>query len=1343
MRRDQDHLSRRLEQFRRRLREARPEPGGSPDMALEKLAERLATDAGRSADLRAWRAAHLPRPEFPPELPVAGRRDEITAALLAHQVIVVAGETGSGKSTQLPKICLAAGRGVSGMIGHTQPRRIAARSLAARLTEELLPESTPGAPPMRFPVWPGTSGHHPQRGDRENPHAGPVGFKVRFSDMSRPDTFIKVMTDGILLAEIRSDRLLTAYDTIIVDEAHERSLNIDFLLGYLKNLLPRRPDLKLVITSATIDTARFAAHFGAPVIEVAGRTYPVEVRYRPGGEAPDAPSEEDEGGPDKTGNASGDAIDAILAAVDEIAAESRDGDTLVFLPGERDIREAAEALRKHHPQGTEILPLYARLSAGEQGRIFHPGPQRRIVLATNVAETSLTVPRIHYVVDVGTARISRYSARSRVQRLPVEKISRASADQRKGRCGRIANGICIRLFSEADYLARPEFTEPEVRRTNLGAVILRMLALDLGDIEDFPFVEPPDRRQIADGFALLTELGAVDEMRRITPLGRQMAAFHVDPRLARMIVAGECEGALGETLVITAALSVPDPRERPVEERAKADRSHAEFADERSDFVAILKLWTWYHEQARHLSHNKLRRLCRERYLNWLRMREWHDIQRELANQVKELGLRISPKSPQSPADYEPLHRALLAGLLSNLGEKDERREYRAARDGRFVLFPGSGLANKAPRWVMAAEVVETERRYARTCAAIEPEWAVAVGKHLLKISHTDPRWDRRRGAVVATEKATLFGLLVQPGKGVQYGAIHPAEAREVFIRAALVSGDMEEVKKRAHAFLAHNREFLAQAEERRARSRDHSHGVDPETLFAFFDARLPEGISDLRAFDHWLREAERTTPGLLCLKAEDLGPSDSLSPDLFPDALTVDGTRFPLGYRFRLGHPEDGVTVTIPLAMLGGLSPGLFDWLVPGLLRDKVGFLFRNLPKARRKHLMPWPHWAGRFVDATAPEGLLMNALGHFVRTHTGADVAPTEWDTEKLPEHLRMRFRVVDTGGREVAAGRDLAVLQTQLGGAARRDFGQIPKTAHEAAGLTSWSVPALPESVGLGDGKKPGAVTAFPALCDEGDTVALRLFATRAEADAHHRRGTVRLLALHMGKAWTQLTRMAVPQTTGMHYAALASGRANAGSNLRADLRTDVLEAAVAQVFVNAAAPPRSREDFERLAEAARPRIAPAAATALGHAAQALEARHAALTALKEVRAGSRESVADIRDHIDSLIYPGFIAATPWERLPHLARYLKAVTLRIRKMSENPARDTARMAEFLPLFTPWRERMAACRAAAREVSAEMADFRWLLEELRISLFAQEIRTAEPVSPTRLLRRWKEIAV
>jgi len=1250
---------------------------GGADPGLARLAERVAASAGR----RAWRLQNLPEPTFPEHLPVADRREEIARAIAAHPVVVVAGETGSGKTTQLPKICLRVGRGVDGLVGHTQPRRIAARSLAERIADEL-----------------------------KTPLGHAVGYKVRFSDRTGPRTFVKVMTDGILLAETQGDPLLAAYDTIILDEAHERSLNIDFLLGYLKGLLPRRRDLKVIVTSATIDTARFAAHFGAPVVEVSGRAYPVEVRYRP---------------PDPAEGAQ-DPHRGLLDAVDEVAALGADGDVLVFLPGEREIREAAEALRKHHPRHTEIVPLFARLSAAEQARVFRPGPERRIVLATNVAETSLTVPRVHYVVDTGLARISRYSTRAKVQRLPVEPVSRASADQRAGRCGRLAPGVCIRLYGEDDYAARPAFTEPEVRRTNLAAVILRMLALNLGDVAAFPFVDPPDRRQIGDGMTLLAELGAVDGAGKITPLGRQLAAFQVDPRLARMVLAARESGALKEVLVLAAALSIRDPRERPLEAQAKADQAHARFADPQSDFASLLKLWAFYDEAARHRSQAKLRALCKEHYLSYPRMREWRDLHRELTAQVSTRGFRVGTEA----ADYAAVHQALLTGLLGHVGRREEKwRDYLGARQARFAVHPGSGLRKKPPEWIVAAELVETTRLYGRVCAKVEPEWVEAAAGTRLKRSFFEPHWDRGRGAVMAYERTALYGLTLCPRRRVPYGKQDPAAAREVFLREALAARELDTKGE----FLAHNTEVIAAAEARAARSRDRAHGVDPEALVGFYAARVPEGVCDARSFEKWRRGAAAERPRLLFLTPEDLGPAPEAAPDLYPDALAVGALRLPLTYRFQLGHPEDGVTATVPLHALNALEPGRFAWLVPGMLRDKVGFLLKGLPRRYRKAFMPWPHWAGRFADAATPgDAPLTEALARFLKAETGVEVPPEAWPVESLPPHLVMRFEVVDADERPVGAGRDLGALKRELGGKARADFQRVPKEDFERADLAGWDFGDLPESVTLGEGA--GAVRGYPALVarEDGGThgpVDLRLL---DDAEAARRRlpeGLLALAARGLPRAVADPRQVPVPPSACLRHAPLGTCEA---------LKADLLHTALAHVLFGAEGSEalRTREAFEAAVARARGELGPAVAAGARAAAEALERWHGLATALgRPGLRGDPRSLADAREHLGSLVFPGFARATPYPRLLHLPRHLRALEVRLERLQANPARDLKALGEIAPLWAAWRER------AAGGETPELAEFRGLLEELRVSLFAQEVGTAGPVSVKRLQKRWEEI--
>jgi ATP-dependent helicase HrpA len=1250
--------------------------------------ERLAADVAASAARRASRLEGLPAPSFPEDLPVARRRDEIARAIAAHPVVVVAGETGSGKTTQLPKICLALGRGVDGLIGHTQPRRIAARSLAERIAEEL------GTPLGRD-----------------------VGCKVRFSDRTRPEGYVKVMTDGILLAETRGDRHLSAYDTLILDEAHERSLNIDFLLGYVKRILPRRPDLRVVITSATIDTERFARHFDAPVVEVSGRTYPVEVRYRP--------PEPAEGAADPHRG--------LLDAVDELAGLGPEGDILVFLPGEREIREAAEALRKHHPRDTEVLPLFARLSAAEQHRVFHPGPRRRIVLATNVAETSLTVPRIRYVIDSGLARISRYSTRAKVQRLPVEPVSRASADQRKGRCGRLSEGVCIRLYAEDDYDARPAFTEPEVRRTNLAAVILRMLALDLGDVAEFPFIDPPDRRQVTDGLALLAELGAVDGHGRITPTGRRLADYNVDPRIARMVLAAREEGALREVLVIAAALSIRDPRERPVEAQARADAAHARFRDPASDFRALLNLWDFYDEAARHRSRTKLRALCKEHFLSYPRMREWRDLHRELSTQVREAGARVSAE----PATDAQLHRALLAGLLGHVGHKVEpdrtggrqrgAREYLGARQARFVIHPGSGLARKPPEWVVAAELVETGRLYGRICARVEPEWIEQAAGGRLKRTFFEPHWDRRRAAVMAFERTALYGLTLCPKRRVPFGLVDPGQAREVFLRQALVAG---EFGTRA-PFLAHNRRVIEEIESASARHRNRAAGVDEEAVLAFYDARVPPEVHDGRTFETWRKQAEEENPRRLFLSREDVARPDTpdAAGDLFPDHLEVGGLSLPLTYRFRLGHPEDGVTATLPLHALNTLAPGRFEWLVPGMLRDKAGFLLKSLPKRHRRDVMPWTRWAGAFAEEAVPgDTPLTEALAAFLKARCGTEIPPEAWDLAHLPDHLSMRFVVVDEQGAEVGAGRDLARLKDELGGAARAGFAALPKAEFERAGATDWDFGDLPESVSFGPPERPAH--GHPALVDRGDAVDLVLLEDPEAARRATRDGLLRLAVLRLPRALGQPKQVPIPQAACLHYAPLGPCDA-----LKADLHRAVLE----WLFFEGAGEVRTRAAFEARVDHVQAKLGPALAEAARAVTDALARHHALATTLAAPGLrGDPESLADLREHLGMLVFPGFAAETPHARLLHLPRHLTALSVRLERLQANPARDRKALAAVAPLWRAYRERVAALGSDA----PDLAGFRDLLEELRVSLFAQEVGTAVPVSVPRLERAWKEIA-
>ncbi|MDO8294538.1 MAG: ATP-dependent RNA helicase HrpA, partial [Gallionella sp.] len=1028
-----------------------------------------------SALRRKARLDSLAAIEFPADLPVVGKREELARAIAGNQVVIVCGETGSGKTTQLPKICLALGRGIHGCIGHTQPRRVAARTVAARIAFELKTEL-----------------------------GGAVGYKIRFQDKVSPDTSIKLMTDGILLAEIHSDPLLRNYDTLIIDEAHERSLNIDFLLGYLKQLLPRRPDLKLIITSATLDADRFTAHFGAVAVEVSGRSYPIETRYRPlqigdEGEAQDIPQ-------------------AVSSALDELAAGGLRGDVLVFLPGEREIRDTAEALRKHHPPGMrhggiEVLPLFARLSAAEQDRVFKTGAQRRVVLATNVAETSLTVPNIGYVIDCGLARVNRYSIRQKVEQLHIEKISRAAANQRAGRCGRVMSGVCIRLYDEADFLQRAEFTDPEIFRVSLATVILRMSALELGDIAEFPFIEPPTPRMIADGYQLLVELNAIDEARQLTDLGHELAKLPLDPKIARLLLAGRQYHCLTEILVIASALSVQDPRERPLDRQEAADAAHKRFADERSDFLAYVKLWVWFEQAVAHKQSNRLlAEECRKSFLSPLRLREWRELHQQLHAQVAEMGMRGN----EQPATYEQIHKALLCGLLGNIGMKSvEGNEYLGARGIKFFIAPNSVLAKKGSKWVMAGELIETHRLYARCVARIEPEWLEEVGTHLIKRHYYDPHWEKKSAQVAAYERSTLHGLLLNARKRVHYGPMNPAESREIFIRQALVEGEFNTMAP----FFAHNQKLIADIEALEHKARRPDVLVDDELIFAFYDSRVPELIHNGAAFEHWRKEAERADAKLLYLKKDDLMRHEAagITTDQFPPQLKIDGVSFALSYNFSPGKNDDGVTLTVPLALINQVSAARCEWLVPGILAEKVVQLIKTLPQKIRRNLVPVPEFAAVFCREVPASGLsLLQALARHIREQKQLDVPLDAFRLEQLPPHLLMNFRIVDEHGRQLGMSRNFAQLHGEL----------APRAAHEIVAVAgastgekgesvseqryiSWSFGSFTETREV---KRAGQnVTLFNALVDEGDAVVLRAFDTRDAAQTAHRGGLRRLFML----------------------------------------------------------------------------------------------------------------------------------------------------------------------------------------------------------------------------------------
>ncbi|GAA5111300.1 ATP-dependent RNA helicase HrpA [Haloechinothrix salitolerans] len=1265
-----------------------------------------------AAELRlAARRESVPKVRYPAELPVSQRAEDLAAAIRDNQVVIVAGETGSGKTTQLPKICLDVGRGVHGTIGHTQPRRIAARSVAERIASEL-----------------GT-----ELGDT-------VGWKIRFTDQVSENSLVKVMTDGILLAEIAHDRLLRRYDTLIIDEAHERSLNIDFLLGYLKQLLPRRPDLKVIITSATIDPERFAEHFAAPdgtpapIVEVSGRTYPVEVRYRP-------IQDDTDDAPDKDR----DQTQAICDAVTELRAEPP-GDILVFLSGEREIRDTADALTAMDLPGTEILPLYARLSAAEQHRVFQRHTGRRIVLATNVAETSLTVPGIKYVIDPGTARISRYSNRLKVQRLPIEPISRASANQRKGRCGRVSDGICIRLYSEDDFLSRPEFTDPEILRTNLASVILQLTAADLGDIADFPFVEPPDKRQIADGLALLRELGALDtadgrkgkhhSAHQLTDVGKALAQLPVDPRMARMIVAAEGNGCVHEVLVIAAALSIQDPRERPEEQRQAADAKHARFADPNSDFLAFLHLWDYLREQQRALSGSRFRKLCKAEFLHFLRVREWQDLYNQLREAAKSAGITVGkPKSDAdfTGPDYQRLHESLLAGMLSHVGLKDpEKRDFLGARGARFAVFPGSALFKKTPRWVMAAELVETSRLWGRIVARIEPEWVERLAGHLVKRNYAEPHWERNRGAVMALEAVTLYGVPLVSGRKVNYARVEPELCRELFIRHALVEGDW----RTDHRFFHANRELLDEVAELENRARRRDILVDDQTLFDFYDQRIPADVVSARHFDSWWKKARREQPDLLDFSLPMLVNESAaeVSETDYPRCWRHGDLYLALTYQFEPGASEgdaDGVTVHIPLAVLNQVSADGFDWQVPGFREELITALIKALPKPIRRDLVPAPDTAKAVLDRLDPDKgePLQTALERELYALRGVDVRPDDWDLTKVPDHLRMTFRIVDERGKRAAEGKDLEALRQQLAPKLRTQLSRAAEKL-ERSGVREWDFDSLPRSFeGSSGGKQGKPVRGYPALVDRGDAVDVKVLATEHEQREAMWDGTRRLVLLRVGSPRKALRRT-LSNTAKLELAQNPHGGVSG-------LLDDCVNCALDVLVAEAGGPAWDTEGFERLVQAAREGLDRTVVETMERVRKVLVAWRSAQLAVKRTDGpGFGDALADVSAQLDDLVYDGFVTATGFARLPDLVRYLNAIERRLEKLPRDLERDTQRMRTVLALTDEYRALLADVPAEDDVVRERLTEIRWMLEELRVSLFAQTLGTAYPVSEKRVRR-------
>jgi len=1245
------------------------------------------------AELRAARRAAMAPISYPPELPVSQRKDEIAEAIRDHQVVIIAGETGSGKTTQIPKICLELGRGINGQIGHTQPRRLAARTVAERISAEL------GEPEL----------------------GGAVGYKIRFTDRSADDTLIKLMTDGILLTEMARDRQLRRYDTIIIDEAHERSLNIDFILGCLRQLLPARQDLKVIITSATIDPQRFSAAFGnAPIVEVSGRTYPVEVRYRPSDDGADQ-------------------AQAIVDAVGELSREAP-GDILVFLSGEREIRDTADALAGKDRM--EVLPLYARLSSAEQHRVFEnrgSSFSRRVVLATNVAETSLTVPGIRYVIDPGTARISRYSRGTKVQRLPIEPISQASANQRKGRCGRLSDGICIRLYSEADFESRPAFTDPEILRTNLASVILQMAAIGLGDVAAFPFIDPPDARNIADGFTLLTELNAFKND-RITGLGRKLARLPVDPRIGRMILEADRNGCASEVLIIAAALSIQDPRERPADAQEKADAAHRRFATPDSDFVAYLNLWEYLRESQRELSSSAFRRLCRAEYLNYLRVREWQDLHGQLQRLAADVGVQVNSTSSERTV----VHVSLLAGLLSQIGMKAEpapaagarpggrrpRASYLGARGAKFAIFPGSGLAKKPPDWLVAAELVETSALYARIVAKIEPEWVEPIAQHLIKRTYSEPHWEKKRGSAVALEKVTLYGIPLVADRKVSYGRIDPVESRELFIRHALVDGEWSTT----HRFFHENRRLLEEAGELEQRVRRRGLVAGEEELFAFYDDRIPASVVSAQHFDTWWKQARRSDPGLLTFKLADLVAGDGVSIEEYPDVWTSESpgaAALPLRYEFAPGSAADGVTVDIPLSRLNQMNPDEFAWQVPGLRAELVTEMIRSLPKALRRELVPAPDVAREVLARLgAPSGDLGDALARELRALRGVTVPREAWDLSRLPAHLRITFRVLadepaGAGGaaaapRVLASGDDLAALQRELRPRLRAKL-SAAAGAIVRSGLTSWNFDSLPEVF------KDGTVVAYPALVDAGETVGVRLFESPAAARSAMRTGTRRLVLLGVPSPVKSIAG-------SMSTSAKLTLSHNPHGGVAA-MFADCVSCAADFLITQAGGPVRDRVAFDELRNSVRASLHEVTAHVVRRVETVLRLAHAVELSLEDLRGDPvRAAAEDVRAQLARLIYPGFITGTGYHRLADLARYLQAMERRLSKLPENPGRDALSMAVAQRVEQAYQQAIAGFSALRRE-DEDVRGVRWMLEELRVSLFAQTLGIPIPVSENRIL--------
>jgi ATP-dependent helicase HrpA len=1287
---DQFRFSQRLRSIRQAKKNKKP---------FDKNLQRLQEELKKSLARREERLKLRPEIKFDGSLPIHDELDHIKQTIADNQVVIICGETGSGKSTQLPKLLLSMGRGINGIIGHTQPRRIAARSVAARISEELGREQ-------------GTA----------------CGFKIRFTDTTNPNTYIKLMTDGILLAETQNDRFLNQYDTIIVDEAHERSLNIDFLLGYLKRLLAQRPDLRVIITSATIDAERFSEHFAsstgpAPILNVSGRTYPVEIRYRP------FDAETDDKGQGKGKNSNRDEQSQLADAVNELAAID-DGDILIFVATEWDIRETAKLLRGRSIIGddggrqTEIVPLYGRLSTAEQNKVFRPSTYRRIVIATNVAESSITVPGIRYVVDTGLARISRYSSRSQVQRLPIEAVSQASANQRAGRCGRVAPGICIRLYSEADFNSRDEFTSPEIQRTNLASVILQTLNMKLGAIEDFPFIDPPKPAAIRDGYSTLFELGAIDEQNRLTDIGRQISRLPVDPRIARMILAAHDENCLHEILVIASALELQDPRERPIDKQQAADEAQEQFRDPDSDFLSFLKLWDFYHKLKEDLSQSRLRRACVQNYLSYNRLREWADIFRQLRQLVEETGLKPHPRKDDSAA----IHRALLPGLLSNIAMRSDTHEYTGSGGQKYFLWPGSGIFEKKPKWVISAELIETSKRYARTVAKISPNWIEPAAPHLVKKTWSDPRWNGDAASAMATEKVTLFGLTIVPGRSVHYGKIDPEQSRTLMLQYGLVEGDITLNVD----FLAHNQKFMSDLEQQQAKSRRYDLIPSQEQLFAFYDARIPEDVYDGVSLKKWWKVAKRKTPTLLNMRLEDFfdAQAEEVDETEFPNALKMGKMQFPLEYHLEPGSAEDGVTISIPQESLNQLSPQRLGWLVPGLLEEKVAAMIKALPKSVRRMLVPAPETAKQVVKQLEfGKGSFEEKVATLLSQISGERITKEMFETERLPQHLQMNIRVLDQGGDAIAVNRNLTQLRQEYGSKAASSFSALSDDHWSQSGLTDWTFGDFPAEVQIDHDNL--SLTGFPSLVDEGKSVMLCLRDAPERAAYETRFGLRRLFVL----AEHRRLKSQVENIPGLERISLYAAGIG-GINLR----EQVVELLAERVLCGQKeGQPRTEAEYRQLIKEWRNQIPVAAQDLASLLPTLFEQYHKIKITLDKTKVLAwNEPLADMRAQLNALINARFLVNTPYPWLQQIPRYLQGIEMRLSKLGGSGLqRDIANIRSISRYIEIYAQR--ARQHHEREIiDPQLIKFRWLLEEFRVSLFAQKLGTALKVSPKILDQQW-----